>query len=541
MRSIKYLFTCVMVMCIAATSHANNLQITGLSVNQNSTTGGTVSFTLGWNNCWNLSTSVAPNNWDAAWVFVKWRLCTASPAVAFTHGTLSTTMSNHTIPSSYQAMTSLPQASYYSASGSTVINSSSGTLDDANGIMLVPTTIGTQTSVTGAVTLYVSNLPASSNAVTVEVVGIEMVYVPQGPFNLGDGSTNGSNYHFCVSASSANPASVSSTNESGTSSYFYMSGGTTTPATYATNVPAAWPKGYYAFYCMKHEITEDLYSQFLNTIGSSAAQNRWPGNSGTNRNALVQNSSSSFSTTRPYRAQNWLSWADWEAVLDWSALRPMTELEFEKACRGGSSSVANGAMNNEYPWQSTTISQGTVLSGTENGTETVTNGGNCMYGISTCCTPISNGDGGYGPVRAGIYATSSSGQQSAGATYYGILDMGGNVREYVVQMTTNVSGDTMQRNVGDGTLQATAGTFGGGTLAIGDANVPLWPQPNGTQQTSSPYVGTQCFGTRGGDFYGSASYVQTSDRYGCYSSNTSTPTSNLSTARALNSGGRGVR
>ena len=31
-----------------------------------------------------------------------------------------------------------------------------------------------------------------------------------------------------------------------------------------------------------------------------------------------------------------ISWSDMSAYLDWSGLRPMTELEYEKACRGRS-------------------------------------------------------------------------------------------------------------------------------------------------------------------------------------------------------------
>jgi formylglycine-generating enzyme required for sulfatase activity len=288
---------------------------------------------------------------------------------------------------------------------------------------------------------------------------------------------------------------------------------------------------------MKYEITEDLYAQFLNTIGSNAAATRYPGNSGTNRNSLSQLNSSTFSAGRPYRAQNWLSYADFEAVLDWSCLRPMTELEYEKACRGGSSSTANGAQPGEYPWQSTTITQAVTLSGAESGTETFSGGANCSYGMSTCCTPYTNGDAGYGPVRAGIFATSSSGEQSAGATYYGIMEMGGNVREYVVSLHGTATADTLIRNLGDGNLQTTAGTFGGGTLNVGDANVATWPQPNAAFTTTCcATIGLNATGQRGGSFYDGANYVQTSDR-----SYTSYPNNGSVIARQYYSGGRGIR
>jgi formylglycine-generating enzyme required for sulfatase activity len=498
---------------MALGTNANNLTITGLSVAQTGSTGGTVTFTVGWNNCWNLGTVAAPNNWDAVWLFVKFRNCNASPAVPFTHGTL--TYSGSTIPSVYQAMTSLPQASYYSANGSTVI---SGSLDDPNGIMLVPTTSGTQSSVSGTVTLAVSNLPSNASTVTVEVVGIEMVYVPQGPFYLGDGSTNGSYCHFCASTTGVSSALIAAANETSTSSYYYVNGTGSTGSAYASSVPAAWPKGYYSFYCMKYEITEDLYTQFLNTIGSSNAATHWIANSGSNRNAASQVNSYTFANSRPYRAQNWLSWSDWEAVLDWACLRPMTELEFEKACRGGSSTVGNGAEQNEYPWQNTSIVPATTFSGTENGTETFTNAGaNCVVANYSNYT---NGDGGQGPVRAGIFATSTSTQQSSGATYYGIMEMGGDLREFVVQMNATATADTFTRVVGDGILATVNGP--GNLSVIGDANAATWPAPEGAAGTNG--IGTQCYGQRGGDWYsgsndyGASSYdpVQTSSRYNCY-------------------------
>jgi formylglycine-generating enzyme required for sulfatase activity len=540
-------------LCLAAIiCNANNLQITGLAVNQNTTTGGTVTFTVSWNNSWNLNGSSAPSNWDAAWIFVKWRNCSASQAVPFTQGTLSTNMSQHILPGTLQAMTSYPSNAYLTGGGSTVINAGAGTLDDPNGIMLSPTATGVLSSVSGQVTLYVTNLPTNSNTITVDVIGIEMVYVPQGPFNLGDGSTNGSYYHFCTSAGSSSPATITSAFETATQNFFYMSGGASSPASYVTGVPAAFPKGYYAFYCMKYEITEDLYTSFLNTIGSNAAQNRWIANNGTNRQQVSQINSYTFSSSRLYRAQNFLSYADWLAVLDWSCLRPMTELEYEKACRGGSSTTANGAQQNEYPWQSTSITPGTTFSGAENGTETFTNNGNCAANNQT----YTNGDAGTGPVRAGIFATSTSGQQSAGSTYYGIMEMGGNVREYVINLSNTVAVDTFTRNVGDGVLISTSGVNGAGTV-VGDAFQTSWPYPEFANPGASTFA--LPVGQRGGDwysgpntnysfYYGMTSYydpIQTSDRLMCefninYNSNVAYPFF-TGAGRYSCSGGRGGR
>ena len=40
-----------------------------------------------------------------------------------------------------------------------------------------------------------------------------------------------------------------------------------------------------------------------------------------------------------------MNWQDLTSYLDWSGLRPMTEFEYEKACRGTLNPVAY-----EYPW-----------------------------------------------------------------------------------------------------------------------------------------------------------------------------------------------
>ena len=102
-----------------------------------------------------------------------------------------------------------------------------------------------------------------------------------------------------------------------------------------------------------------------------------------------------------------LNWADLAAYLDWSALRPMTELEFEKVCRGTMPRVAG-----EYPWGDTTINpfySSTIenaLQPTE--TETTVVNGRCAVAINT-------GSGVYGPLKVGVFATANSGRSSAGA------------------------------------------------------------------------------------------------------------------------------
>jgi formylglycine-generating enzyme required for sulfatase activity len=171
-----------------------------------------------------------------------------------------------------------------------------------------------------------------------------------------------------------------------------------------------------------------------------------------------------YQSDRPDRAQNYLSWHDLCAYLDWAALRPITEMEYEKICRGP------GVSNAEYAWGTTNITAGTTIGITpENGTEVFTNpNANCTYNNVT----YTGGDGGRGPVRVGIHAkVGSPSRQASGATYYGVLDMSGNVWEMVV-MVSSPSG-----TVGTPTYD---GKWGDGVLdwATGRANETTWPLGN---------------------------------------------------------------
>ncbi|MFH1004403.1 MAG: SUMF1/EgtB/PvdO family nonheme iron enzyme, partial [Bacteroidota bacterium] len=358
------------------------------------------------------------------------------------------------------------------------------------------------------VSLYISNLPANTMSLSTKVIGIEMVYCPQYDFYLGDATCAD---RFRNTATDNNPMLITSAFETAAST-FYL----TNPGISITGVPAAWPKGQYGFYIMKHEITEGLYVEFLNTLNQTQQLIRYPGNVGTYRNQTQFVSGTTYLAGRPDRAQNYLSWADYSALLDWAALRPPTELEWEKAARGNAGWVAG-----EYAWGNTTITNGNTFTASpsftgENGTEVLTTG-NCNYG------PIAgfvNGDYGQGPVRAGIYATSSSTRTTAGASYYGVMEMSGNVREYVVTMHSTGASNLYTR------------TWGNGTIDVGTANhdVATWPAWNIT--VSAPNA-TNLVGSKSGAWCEAAENVRVSSRYMIYDW--------ASVARDGAMGGRGAR
>jgi len=67
---------------VSTVLHANNIAVSNVSTSGQNTTAGTnnsanyalVEFDVSWDNSWR--TSSGPSNWEAAWVFVKFRLGT---------------------------------------------------------------------------------------------------------------------------------------------------------------------------------------------------------------------------------------------------------------------------------------------------------------------------------------------------------------------------------------------------------------------------------------------------------------------------------
>jgi len=406
---------------------ANGITVSNLSVNQ---AAGTVTFDISWQNSWRDA-----ENWDAAWVFVKFRDCSVPKTTPFSHGLISNTLTDHTFPASLEP---------------TCANGSAPCIDpspDNTGVMLRRTSNGFGT-VSGTVTLRVTNLPATGNY-DVRVIAIEMVFIPQGAFYAGDAT---SLYFIRTSSTDNSPIHITSEaalptiSSSGAGNY---------------SLTANFRKGYAAFYIMKYEISQGQYTDFLNTIGQLQASNRFPNANGFNRNRVWYNALPvDYATDRPDRAMNYLSWSDVVAYLDWAALRPLTELEYEKACRGPLPPVPN-----EFAWGTTSFTPGVTLSGPENGTETFTDAGANMRRITQ---NIVGGDGGAdGPARVGIFATPSTNTRAAaGASYWGVLNLSDNVGEYYYRYQAGQSTRSPGNGIpwGDGNL----------TNPGGDANTPNW-------------------------------------------------------------------
>jgi hypothetical protein len=286
---------------------------------------------------------------------------------------------------------------------------------------------------------------------------------------------------------------------------------------------AAFPKGHKGVYQMRYEVTEHKYVAFLNGLPDDQARRRWRpapnGRPAADFRHTIHRTDGRYHTRRPHRAVGYLSWRDALAWADWMGLRPMTELEFEKAARGTSP-----ARFREFVWGTRetdpdgrlalnrrVLGPDGALAATEDGTERVDGnahlhmrpttglpeiGGPCVpegyYAPNnSVCRSLSGGDGGWGPVRVGIHGVGAAGNRAAaGAGYYGAMDLGGNVREQVV-------------TVGHPQGRAFRGTHGDGRLdALGRATNADW---HATADTSY-------FAYRGGGWSNHPNHARTADR-----------------------------
>lgn len=184
--------------------------------------------------------------------------------------------------------------------------------------------------------------------------GIEMVYIPQGPFYAGESDTTVQR-------------SAGAFHEGGTRDYYKVNseneiqiGDTKGNLNYNNNnlpefrgdvkgpVPASFPKGFDPFYIMKYELTDGNYIDFLNSIGVYFSNDRanFGGRNYYKERGSIRLDGDEYKTDSRQRPASFLSWDDDCAFADWAGLRPMTELEFEKACRG----PVRPVMPNSFPW-----------------------------------------------------------------------------------------------------------------------------------------------------------------------------------------------
>jgi len=496
-------FQLFLLLCIVQYSAvevlANNIKVTNVSTtgqvivapnNPNNYTN--IVFDLTWDNSWRNIV-----NWDAAWIFVKYQI-NSDPLKRWYHARLSPNGDGYTVllenqiePEFSPVSDSVGVFLFRKNQGAGNINWSQVKLrwyyrsNGVNGVM------GTGAQVSDNVD------------VTIKVFAIEMCYVPTGGFFVGSGGTKdfrsltdgmwkasnntGPTIKYYIGSEGTIPLGTSDT-----PGFLRSIDGLLDNL--APFVPAAYPKGYQSFFCQKYEITQGEFRDFLNTISFSQQQSTgtvvlgrtiYPhftttvgaylgGGNGNNpvffpenrqglkcianpgagmpcifacdlnNNGIYDETTYSSSTGDGIDIPCKLTYYDGISYADWSGLRPMSELEFEKACRGniapfpdecawGTSGYC-GASSTFTIYSFNSGTGGTPYEAMFNDCASTASYGNAAWGqqggIGSIGTYIN------GPVRVGAFAKSTTNRVESGASYYGIMELSGNMTERCVILST---------------------------------------------------------------------------------------------------------
>jgi formylglycine-generating enzyme required for sulfatase activity len=357
---------------------ANNILVQNVTTTGNNATNKTiqVQFDLSWDNSWRDAI-----NWDAAWVFMKFKDANG----VWQHAKLNQTGFNNGSGTANTVQVTADKIGswiYRSTQGSGTFNSTNMQLQWNYGLSGLNDVTGLE----------------------VRVYAVEMVYVPQGDFNVAKSfNIPGSDYpysNFGIASASGDNFPVINTKLSPSINYNDLFNQITLKIKGDAGLDTdnngsidntTYPTGYFAFYCYKYEMTNQQYADFLNTL--TASQVTTLGTSG----ITVTLSNGQYFSSLPNQPCGESNSDRFYAYADWSGLRPMTFLEFNKACYGPNQPILAYSMCGglSYPAGGQLVGQ---------------------IDYSNCSHLINN---------VGYLATASSTRESSGASYYGIMDLTG--------------------------------------------------------------------------------------------------------------------
>jgi len=400
-------------------------------------------------------------SWSAVWVFAKFR---RPDGDGYGHATLAAERSDHTVPASAALDVGLTDGA-------------------GKGVFIYRSAPGHgpwELADVGLRWLHAADGVEDPQGTDLRVFAIDMVRVPAGAFHAGSGggepgafgaggdgggedANNRVGRPFLIDVGWSGPAAAG------------------TPARRLGQLPGclwsrdgvaieadavlddAFPTGHGPFYCMRYELTRGQFTDYLNTLPAVEFADTAAGDEGhAARHATaagrygLTGSRPRLVPRKPHQACNLLSWWDGAKYASWAALRPLTELEYEKACRGPRRAVAE-----EYAWGSATIAKDAYTVADEGAAgERIAAGaaagvGNASHELTLPAffggpvSPYINGVPG-GPMRPGIFATATSGRFSSGGSYWGIMELSGNLREQVVSLA-DAQGRAYRGSHGDGT------------------------------------------------------------------------------------------
>ena len=335
-----------------------------------------------------------------------------------------------------------------------------------------------------------------------KVFGLEMTYIPEGEFEIGDPmGTNGPRNCLYVypNGGAYKVVSEDAIIMDAKDGYLYCDQDNERSRDEVPfTIPVSFPKGFKAFWYMKYGVSCQQYVDFLNTLTRRQQQQHVRSDiSGSNipnyyvmtdtceerfrQSIVVERKGNSttepltFYTYAPARACNAIAWKDTAAFACWAGLRPISDFEFEKACRGPLPSVPW-----ECAWGSTEIGRVDTFSGADGSGDEIKVP---THGLVNACVgsgiapfeaaagkTVPDNPGFEGPVTCGLFSfTRHEGipkRLNDGAGYYGNTELSGNLWEPVVTFG-HPKGRAFIPNHGTGELDAD-----------GLAQVEGWPDEN---------------------------------------------------------------
>ena len=422
---------------------SNNIQVRNVAIESQNQAQDyyMISMDISWSNSWR--TSTYESNWDAAWVFIKYTLKNQQ---AWDHAFLhyvDGTNDGHIAPLGCTINTA---------------NNTTGNTNRGVGVFVYRSSDGIGDISFQNIQLrwdYGENGLADDDIVEISVNAVEMVYIPSGEFYVGDGKDDFGQFE---AGNTGNPFLISSeasitlggTNASNLSNNDAINMLNVDDFNYTTTqtLPADFPKGYAPFYVMKYEASQEQYAEFLRRL-TTEQRNERDGPLYVNAVDVFPVDEGDFwaEANFPWRPMHYISWLDIATYLDWAGLRPMSELEYEKACRG-----PLPAVNNEYAWGNSSWYLNGLYSfeNADTPNETVSSG----IGIGTGNANSTSIYAGFAdPIRCGIFAASATNKtrQETGASYYGVMEMSGNCYELTVSVG-NVNTRDFSGTHGDGII-----------------------------------------------------------------------------------------
>ena len=279
--------------------------------------------------------------------------------------------------------------------------------------------------------------------------------------------------------------------------------------------PITYPNGYPAFWAMKYELSQEQYVSFLNKLDAEQQKTRTIGaafesvkegdyifgshrDRSSSRNGIKLASKGENGEPHLFAndldgvsdyaqdgdgqtlACNFLNAGDMMAYADWTGLRPLSELEYEKMARRPYPEVA---IRGEYAWNTKTILVSTAVRDIGKGSKTEM----AKDGHVNAENKIK------GPIRCGAYSASGGGQINAGGSFWGLMELSGNLAE--IYYNANKEGRVFKANKkihhGNGKL-ASSGQA--------DMDNSFWP------------ISEKAFALRGGSFKSEKSELTIADR-----------------------------